>query len=234
MHYTDLFQLPQRKDIVVTSIWHFALLHAGSLQSPQRKDLVIAGEWDPALLQMLIREHIPESLQLLLSNPLYHNPVWHEFSLMQHIHMVIEAAKRMLLMTGIDVVIPAAFHDLGKLLQFESAVTTGNYQFAGHEDLSVQIAQEYGQDSNVQFLVLYHDIPYQHRTDRIFLKLCKGDVDKLRHLLTMAACDTAGKGWTKAQHTQRPEIATKFQWICEDAGLDPAFTEVIQRACLEW
>jgi hypothetical protein len=194
----------------------------------------MTGEWNPVILQELICKLVPRQLQPLLFDPAHHNTVWHQFSLMRHNFLVVEAAHRMLVLTGVDVVIPAIFHDLGKLLQFERAVNTGNYGFAGHEKLSVQIGQEHGLDCDALFLVRAHDISYQHRADRILPKLCGGNVEKLRHLLAIAACDTAGKGWTEAQHKQRPEVATKFQQICELANLDSSFAEVIRQACLEW
>lgn len=194
----------------------------------------MTGVWNPAILQVLICKYVPKPLRPLLFDPVHHNTKWHQFSLVRHNHRVLEAAHRMLVLTGVNVVVPAAFHDLGKLIQFEMTVNTGDYSFAGHEKLSVQIGQDYGLNCNQLFLIRAHNISYQHRADRILSKLCEGDVEKLRHLLAIAACDTAGKGWTNAQHGQRPEAAAKFQQICDLAGIDAPFAEVIQQACLEW
>jgi hypothetical protein len=82
--------------------------------------------------------------------------------------------------------------------------------------------------------ILYHSISYEHRADRVYPSLCGGDLNKLIHLVALAACDTAGKGWTEAQREQRPQVAKKLVHICEMAEVDDAIVNVIERTCLEW
>jgi len=153
---------------------------------------------------------------------------------MRHNALVVESAQRILALTGVDVVTAAVFHDLGKLGMFDNAIATGDYFFAGHEQLSVKLAEEQGLSGDVLHIIRYHDISYQHKPDNILSKLCAGDVGMLRHLLAIAACDTAGKGWTDAQCVQRPQVAEKFRQVCEMAYVNPQFAGVIQQACLEW
>ncbi|MFA6272094.1 MAG: HD domain-containing protein [Patescibacteria group bacterium] len=192
------------------------------------------GEWTHDFLENLVRNLVAEKNRPLLFEPVHHNTKWHEFSLMRHNALVVEAAQRMLVLTGVDVMTAALFHDLGKLVQFDNAVATGDYFFAGHEQFSVELAQKYGISGHVLHAIQYHDISYQHRADRILPKLCGGDVGMLRHLLAIAACDTAGKGWTDAQRVQRLKVAEKFHHVCEMAELDDSFADVIKQACLEW
>ncbi|MFA6272773.1 MAG: HD domain-containing protein [Patescibacteria group bacterium] len=192
------------------------------------------GAWTYNFLHELVQKLVLPQNQPLLFDPQHHNTTWHEFSLMRHNALVVEAAQRMLLLTGVDVVTAALFHDLGKLGQFNNAIATGDYFFAGHELLSVELAKNQGLGDHALHVIKYHDISYQHAANRILPKLCRGDVNMLRHLLAIAACDTAGKGWTEAQRKQRPQIAAKFQQVCDMANVDDAFVAVIQQACLEW
>jgi HD superfamily phosphodiesterase len=191
-------------------------------------------DWILGILPRLIEHYVSEQNRPKLSDPNHHNLTWHEFSLMRHNALVVEAANRILELTGVDVVIAAFFHDLGKLSQFDNAIATGDYHFAGHEKLSFEIARNHGLDDVALNAILYHSISYEHRADRVYPSLCGGDLNKLIHLVALAACDTAGKGWTEAQREQRPQVAKKLVHICEMAEVDDAIVNVIERTCLEW
>lgn len=201
------------------------------LRGAQRKRALMNGNW---LMSGFVQKHVSKQNQHLLFSPQHHNLKWHEFSLMRHNGLVVEAAQRILVLTGVDVVTAAFFHDLGKLGQFDNAIATGDYCFAGHERISFEIARNHGLDDVALNAILHHNISYEHRADRVYPSLCGGDLNELIHLVVLAACDTAGKGWTEAQREQRPQVARKLVQICEMAEVDDVIVNAVEQACLTW
>jgi len=160
-----------------------------------------------------------------------HAPTWHAHSAGRHNDLVAAAALIVLGATGINVVSPMALHDIGKVSDFvrywqEGESCSDFQQYNGHEERSAQIAIAHGLNEESQFVIRYHAMAYRclRNPEQIFEK-CGGDKDLLIKLILAFACDAYGKGWTKAQKKQRPQIAFLIYNLCNQHGLPPVVRE---------
>lgn len=162
----------------------------------------------------------PEVFEVFLRNdPKHHAPIYHELGLLGHIYAVMEIAKKLTQITGLDVTELAYYHDLGKIPRFPQALSLVGKglnpapAYRAHETTSARMAREAGELTQTEVRVIkFHGLAYQARPGTIIERLNHHE-RSVAQWLVLCAADIIGKGRTDPQNMERLAVARKFQEV---------------------
>ena len=160
-----------------------------------------------------------------------HDTTWHEFGILGHTEKVYNNAVRIKQKTGIDIIKPALWHDIGKFIVREVKVDSpGEFRFKGHEKASESYLRKefpYHFDNDELFLIRNHGIIRGGSTVDEIKNICGHNINLLQKLILICAADISGKGFKPKQKVQRYNLSEKFLSLAREAGLDENLVEDI-------